>query len=406
MIKKFFVVASLLLLSAFSVSANRLCTSGFETNDIVANNTDWDGVTGAMTVVSTPVNSGTYALRIVTTAAQKGLYCGLTNAAGEGESVFIRFYFRRASGTGRIASFQNSSAASIASLEIDGSNQLTMTNIGDSSVITGATITADVWYRVEARVKVSDTVGELELYIDGVSQGSLTSKDTLNTDIKRIYLGTNPNSTTADNYFDDFAANDSNGTFQTGLPGAGSIAMVVPASDVAVTWTKTGANCSGTTNTDCVDDEPGAPDDLSGYNTIVATNGSEDQFAVTALPAEVPSDADITVLYLRWKVGGTSATGTNTARLLIWDESSVQTLGTSGAVCDQNGWYQAHQGAPAFMSFDPGTRTKANINSFNIGYETVSLAQTCNVTALWLYVEWVPGAASSTPPKRKEVVFP
>jgi hypothetical protein len=199
-------------------------------------------------------------------------------------------------------------------------------------------------------------------------------------------------------FMDDFAINDATGTFQTGYPGPGKIAMTKPASDNTVTWTKTGANCSGTTNTDCVDDLPGAPDDASGYNNTSTVQ--TDRLNSTALPAEVPSDADIILVDVYARLGGSSTTGTNTARVALWDESATKTVGPTYAGCDTTTWVVMT--TADHLVLDAGTRTKANMDSFDLGYEPVSLNQTCRATALWANVEWQPAppAAQAMPPRR------
>jgi hypothetical protein len=149
-----------------------------------------------------------------------------------------------------------------------------------------------------------------------------------------------------------------------------------------------------------VDDEPGTPDDASGYNTSSTAN-NEDRLNVTALPSEVPSDADIILVdvYDRWDGNGT--TGTRQGRALLWDESGSQTNGLTHTRCDiaAGNWTIAN--TAQHIVFDAGTRTKANIESFDVGYEPLNNAE-CRVTAIWANVEWkvAPPAAQAMPPRR------
>jgi hypothetical protein len=157
-----------------------------------------------------------------------------------------------------------------------------------------------------------------------------------------------------------------------------------------VAWTKNGVNCSGTTNSDCVDDVPGTPDDLSGYNE--ATAAATDRLNTTGLGAEVPSDADIISVTVLARFGGDSTAGTRQCRVSIWDETGTKTQGPVTSLCDINGWNV--MGTNDRLVFDAGTRTKADINDpdFDIGYEWI--AATNRVTALWANVEWIEAPAA------------
>lgn len=389
--KRLLLIFALFLLP---VKADRLFTSGFETNDFT--NTEWNAASAsAPSIQGTTVHSGTYAMEVSTSANQKWSRWITTSTVTSG-TYFVRFYFRVASGTGRVAAVASNADSLSFDIALNGSNQLVLTNTADSSTITSSALTANTWYRVEYRLVISDTVGELELYLDGTSQGSLTSKDTLPTNVQRFYFGNVSSSATFDYFYDDVAINDTGGTFQTTLAGAGKIGLMKPGGDNTVTWTKTGANCSGTTNTDCVDDVPGAPDFASGYNDTSSVQ--TDRFDIATLPAEITSDADMILIHVMGTIGGSSTTGTNTFRFALWDDGGTKTTGPTSAACDVNGWNTIQVGGVVnslTYVYDLGTKTKANTQSFDIGYEPVSLNQTCRATALWANVEWIEGAGTT-----------
>ncbi|MCI0624847.1 MAG: hypothetical protein L0387_24945, partial [Acidobacteria bacterium] len=277
---------------------------------------------------------------------------------------------------------------------------------GTPTTVCGSTdITTNTWYRVEVRHLLSDTVGELQLRLyDGDSTStiddvSLTGEDTLPTNIQQFFLG-NLLSSTYDVNFDDVAINNDSGTFQNSWPGPGKIALVAPASDDTVQWTRQGAGCTAT-NTDCVDDVPGTPDDATGYNDN-GTSGNTDRLNKDALPAEVPSDADIILVDVYARFGGSGTAGVRQCSVELWDEGGNQTSGPTTGLCDTTGWNL--MGTDDHLVFDAGARTKANLDDadFDIGYANRS-NHSNRVSAVWANVEWIEAPPAPTVMPRREI---
>jgi hypothetical protein len=270
-------------------------------------------------------------------------------------------------------------------------------------------LSTSVWYRIEVSHVLLDAGGsmELRLYSDmgaiPLETVSITGEDTLRTNVTQFYFGSLGGNSTQDFYMDDIVLNTSAGVapFNTWAGGT-KFALLKPTSNSSVTWTRAGANCSGTTNADCVDDEPGPPDDASGYATSSTAN-NEDRLNVASLPSEIPSDADMISLtvYDRWDGNGT--TGTRQGRHLIWDEAGAQTNGPTHTRCDVTAGSWSIATPSQITVLDLGTRSKANVGSFDLGYEPLNTAE-CRVTAIWGNVEWKP-APSASPRRRRPVVW-
>ena len=377
--------------------ADRSHTCGFEEGEAASGITIWNVLGGSgVNIVTTPVYSGTYAMRANRiTSGTASLRRDLAAADTTG-TYCQQMRLRRATGTPSAATIvhqvRSSTSTDAWQISVDTSNVLSLINANDASSITGPTLTIDTWYQVESCVLLSTTVGTLELKVDGVSQGTLTGKNTLPTNVNYFYWGIFNTVVTADFYFDDIVLNTELGTVFNSWPNGERIALLKPASDNTVLWTKTGANCSGTTNTDCVDDQPGTPDDASGY-TMSATANQEDRLNVGTLPAEVPSDADMLVLDVYYRWGGNGNTGTREGRTLIWDEASVQTNGPTHNRCDFAAGTWNIATTANHQVFDLGARSKANVEAFDLGYEPLNSAE-CRVTSLWGNVGWK--AASAT----------
>jgi len=392
------VVVLMLALPASPVLANRLHTVGFETNNISSTSTTELSTitTGTPTIVTSPVHSGTYSVEINPSASSESAKISLTGRTLG--TIWLHFYVYFTalppSTTAEIfASWDGGLSAENWRIELTSAGALSLYNDPTATRINATTtIQTGQWYEIGVEHVISNTAGSLELQVDCQSEGTpLTSVDTLATNVGAWNIGQWGTFTA---YYDDIVTNDQNSAqgskFATWPACPDNLYMLKPASDNSVTWAKNGANCSGTTNTDCVDDEPGTPDDASGY-VSTSTNGAEDRLNSTTFSGGPDSDDTIISLVEVARFGGSSASGTNTGRLLFWDETGSQGVGTSGPVCDINGWTASHNPIATngtHFVFDPGSRHKADIEAFDWGYEPVQVSGSCRVTSLWVMVEW------------------
>jgi len=385
----------------------RLSTSGFETNNLLQ--TEWSSIptqNGTLAIITTTPHSGTYCLQ----AAQGGsaghniVLLALTSAATSG-THFLSFAFKIVTDPGAyphcVASFRNSGGGStgggpieihlISGPKLAIRNRLTATTTNGTT-----TLSLNTWYVVQIKVVIADSPnGSVELKIGTNVEASQTNTDTLDgtNGMRGFQLGgqLGDGATSKANWeyhYDDVILNDATGSFQTDYPAIGSkIALMVPSSDVAVAWTKAGTTPAAT-NWQGVDDEPGTPNDGTDFNQKGDASG-EDKLGASSLPAEVPSNADMISMDVYGRVGS-DATGTRTMALKVWDEAGTGTQGPS-VNCSINGWKIL--ATAEHQVFDLGTRTKANVNSFNIGYvSTGGASANKNISALWANVEWIESA--------------
>ena len=377
----------------------RLFTSGFEENNLLE--TMWLDFNPTQHSISTvQKHSGTYALRANPTSNNTGVFKRLSPNKNSG-TVWTRVYYRVASfpvggdatlHTIESSSFERSVEAWL--IDVGGNKRIRLVN-----VITGTNqdssfnLSADTWYRIEVRLLISDTVGEAELrHYTGDSTTpdftlSITGEDTLPTNIEAFAFGSYTNNQTSDIFLDDIAINDDAGAapFNT-WTGPGKIFLIEPASDVSVAWTKSGS-VPAATNWEGVDDLPGTPNDATDYNSDSGTT-NVDRLGLTNLGAEVGSGDDIILLDAYARVQGGAAS--QTAILRIWDEGGTPSDGPSIAL--PNGSWGILSTAE-HQVFEAGTRTKANIDSFDAGYKGASGASAKDITALWLNVEWIEAVA-------------
>jgi hypothetical protein len=391
-----FVLLLACLLLAIPAQADRLLTTGLEENNGSA--TMWSTVNG--TFITSPVHSGTYAGQ--TTSAQ--IFQRRITAALTSGTLFTRFYFRTGTiPTGARVFFQwfSSGASSGPMLRTLATGAVRLVNSpGGTQDDSTFTLSVDTWYRFELRHLISDTVGELELRI--YTGDSTTIEETLSTPVGDTLPGNiidvRFTAEFATNFFDDISINDESGAvpFNT-WPGPGKTFLLEPSGDNTVTWTKDGSSPAAT-NWEGVDDLPGAPDDGVTYNS--KTSNGTDKLDLSNLGAEVPSDADIISVDVYGRQGSTGTTGTRNITYELWDQADSQTTGPT-VDCKINGWRRAD--TDEHLVFDAGSRSKANIDSFRIGYQrNHGGGNEDRITAQWVNVEWIEAAAA--PAFRPKVV--
>lgn len=409
------VAVLLTLLLQSPALAARLFTSGFETNNFTA--TEWSTVTttgnGRNTIVTSPVHSGTYAYRsdVTSAAASSVAYVGrILGAQQTSGSMYTRFMFRwvtrPAAVDGKIFIAQNAAATSVYRIDHRGSTNgtavLLLQNLVAATTATGTVaLDTDTWYRIELDMVIADSPnGSLtaRLYSGSSTTAletlTLSAQDTLSSGVQILRYGQASTSDDAwEYYIDDIAVTDDTGSFQTTQPGPGKTAMLVPAAEGAtIQWTP----LSGTDNALMVDDVPGAPDDSTTYNAT-STAGNVDRLTLTNLPAEVPSDATIRLAHVYGRFGGDSTTGSPRARLKLWDDVGTLTDGPNLNDVDFNGW-PGNLSTNELLVVDTAGKTKANLDSFEVGYEDVTdTAVEQRVTAVWVNVEWTEFVASACP---------
>jgi hypothetical protein len=385
----------------------RLFGSGAETNNKLE--TEWEETSGTMNFVTSPVHSGTYSVQPA--LAGPGGDDSLTKVLATGISsgtFWTRFYFHASQeGANNFWAWIHQLRAGFTTCGIvqynPNTRKMRIVNdleAGDPSAEASVALTAGTWYRVILRTLISDTVGELELRIYELesttlhTSASMSGQDTNPGAYTRFHWGKMAGFGTMDAVlsFDDFAINDDTGTFENTEPGPGKIALVKPNGDNSVTWTKDGS-APAATNFEGVDDVPGAPDEGVTYNSK-SSNGT-DKLDLSNLPAEVPSDADIILLDVYGRQGSDGTTGTRNLTYELWDEADAQTTGPA-VDCKISGWRIAD--SDEHLVFDAGARSKADIDSFRVGYQrNHGGGNEDRITAQWVNVEWTESAAAPDP---------
>jgi hypothetical protein len=283
----------------------------------------------------------------------------------------------------------------------DGFTETTLTG-------TSAALALGTWYRVELDYTDVDNGGVIASGIapfKAYLNGTLFA-DTLCSNItgfSRIRMGVQLAATT-DIYIDDVAVNDTTGTVQNGLPGAGSVVHLRPnaAGDNNLWTTAVGGTAGTANNYTRVNERP--PDDATSYNQT-ATSGTTtiDDFNVdnTATAGIGASDTIRLV-----QVGGRVASSATTAASIVY-RIKGQAAGTvleSASVSVANTSWSVHSGVSprpyqltAYTNPQTGAAwTPSTLDSAQIGYRgNVSQTTVRRVSNLWALVEFVPNTGTS-----------
>lgn len=255
------------------------------------------GLTGTASIVTSPVRSGEYSLRVNPTTTGTGYFqlFGF-NVIGNGvklafnsATTYVRFYFRYAtlpaSNDEEIVSInQTSSATQKCSLRINSTGNLVLYDSVLAQIgSTGSTVlSANTWYIIEISVASGLTAAvEVKLGIDGGSE-SVEISGTGNTDSTNagnVQFGkaNNRNSQTVDFFYDDIAISDS------AYPGPGKILrMDIDGDGTNVSWTIGAGAGSDYQNIDDYASQADNDGDTTYLTTSTNTNSQDAAFESAA----------------------------------------------------------------------------------------------------------------------------
>lgn len=189
-----------------------------------------ENVTGTPTLVTSPVHSGVYAMKLTLDGAT-AQYMRMP-ITGTPQIGVVRFYLRLnavASAAWPIASFHFLTAAGSGNFEITTGRVLRAT-IGAGAAQTGPTLTLDQWYCVEGRMNITGTTWTLDWRVDGVdyTQATLSGQATTDSIIYFRFGSSTASLNTGVCFFDDYIYSETSADYPFG---PGKTAIIVPVAD-------------------------------------------------------------------------------------------------------------------------------------------------------------------------------
>ena len=151
-------------------------------------------------------------------------------------------------------------------------------------------LTAAAWHHIEMKVLFSQTVGTIEVRVDGVPVTGLvlTGQDTCATALVecsqiRLSIPAKIGGSPPVYYWRDLVVWNSSGTANNNFMGTVRVLRLVPTSDVALNWTPS----TGSTGFDLIDEA--SPNDDTDYISAPSTLPAAYQAGLTNLPSDVTS---------------------------------------------------------------------------------------------------------------------
>lgn len=386
----------------------RLWSAGAEFNSLSAGFEF--GVSFGTPVISSAVKrSGSYSLSIpsLTTLTAKGVRYQFASPSSNG-ALFFRVYFRVDTLPLLETAIINlndadDNATPVVYITLDATGALALFDedgqIGsDSSALSTAT-----WYRIEIEYDRTGAAGAhiVRARIDGTEFAGAANRD-LSVGIQFWAVGGNLDGSanaTGVWYFDDWAINNSSGSFQNSYPGEGEIIILRPngAGD-NTTWTRGGTDTGA--NWDQVND---ITHDDAGTYVESNTSGEIDDYNIEDTPAALESTDTINCVQVGVRSAVSDTTGGDPDVTLRIKASSGGTLEESASLNVSVLAYRTNNNAIntyALTLYDlPGASTtawtKADLDQAQIGIrESETDTHFARVSNLWLLVDHKPGAAA------------
>lgn len=422
MLRTVLATVLLVLVSAGTVRADRLFTSGFElqttTNGIEWFTGDATPTACAVNTTANRVRTGASSLRCQnpSSGAVKGQVTRLSDLAN-GSSRFLRAYVwidTLPDATTGIMGFGTQARADRVNLRLHTDGTLSVsTDNGTETVGPGSTaLSTGQWYRIELRAKRHATLpdagqDEVEVKIDGVTELTSTTLG-ISSVFGRILVGTNTNTTdtatAVDVYFDDVAVNDSSGSSQTSWPAAGSVTSLFPTGSGEFEQTVSfGGSAPAATAWESTDDGT-ATGTVDGVDYVTFTSTSADWAGLGSRIALAMDDlpfADAVALVgfalrLNNAAAGTATytLGAQTGNGGTKSTASVQNYdgGTTWTLNSALGTRAAHQWV-LYADPDAAAWTRTSVNNLQYLVRGTDASPNINITAMWVTVEYTPGAA-------------
>ena len=271
----------------------RVFTTGFEFGDLL----DVTVVTGC-TIVTSPVRTGTYAIRLTTGHV---FSVGLASAA----EYYVKCYFRFAvGGAATKIIYWTSGGTELGSIRFNASNKIDLYNSTSNLAASGVrALSIDTWYLIEVRIKVDDATGVIEVKVDGAADATFRgdTKPGAQTTIDAVIFTDAMGGSNNYFYFDDIAIDGA------AYPGDGRVIRLGPNGNGDVTQ-MLGSDGNQTDNYLLVDEVPHNSDADYVYETVV------DKYDLYALADTGLSNVAITRVWAEARAQG--AAGDNLAMVL------------------------------------------------------------------------------------------
>lgn len=380
----------------------RLATIGFELQSLTAG-VEIDSISSTPTIDTTTFRNGGASVRVNGTTISKFVthqYAG----TGLAQNRFFRFYLRIATASSvdaaAFALFRDGTNGNGMSLRMNTNRTLEMWDeqAGVQRGSDSAALALNTWYRIE--MQYNRAAGTGQAFIDGVQFATGTQSANLDMNVVRFGM---IDTATCDLNYDDLAINDSSGSSQTGLPGAGNVIRLTPngAGD-ANAWLNTAGGAGDANNYTLVDET--TPDDAT---TMVQSGilNSEDLYNCT--DSGIGAGDTVNVVHIVGRFRNNTA-DTLTAFKFEIEKTTGGTKAQSASIVPNSTTWKTNAIAapinpPITLYNDPDGNpwTQATLDSIQIGQiDAVVNVNRAQVTLVCAMVDYTPASGVATISRR------
>lgn len=365
----------------------RLYTCGFENQGTYTtgeNNKEWSYVVdGSALSISTSIKrSGAASLRVHQVSNEMNMYQTL----GTPTEIYFRFYLYIVSlpaSAIEITRVYTSSSIyahrlilnSDGSLDLQGRVGTSLVKIGSSSPV----LALNTWHCVEGYVKVNATTWNYGARLNYTQFASGSDSSQASTTVLRFYLTTDV--VDCDFYVDDFAINDSTGTYQNSWPGNGRVVYLRP-------------NEAGDVN-DCLSGDYSSineviSDDATSYAVFDNDNDILDVHINSPSSNGIANSDKISVVTVISRASTKTAANAQ-YNLRLKSQSSGTVLSSSNIILNTTAYWNNPQTYGIISYVDTqagGVWTPALLETAQIGIQVTDASPNIWLTQLYLIVEY------------------
>lgn len=382
----------------------RLRSIGFELNTVtngVEVTTNNFGSGTAPTVVTTPVNTGIYAMKHTATASNSSaMYQFSSGGIGV---AFIRGWFNV--GAYPLANCTildlGTAAAAYGGIFMNSSGQLginyNLLTVNTYDTTLTSAVSLNTWHYID--LKIDSTTANVQIvtgYLDGVLINTMTGTRVLGSNSLTLGVwGVGLRETaTATVYFDDIAINDGTGSFQNTYVGNSQLVRATPnGTGDSNTWLTGSGGTAGSTNNYTRVNEL-TPNGATSYNLYRSPTSAPSDLYTVSVPT-IPSGATVNVVELSVWYAGASASANSQFELQL-EKTSGGTISQSSAITPNATTYKANANAvpansPLVLYSDPdGTPwTLVTVASMQIGmFGNSASTNYAEISTVWGYVDY------------------
>lgn len=387
----------------------RIVFGGFEHNS-TANTDEVDviAVPGAISIDSGTVRSGSYSLKVASTANQPVVSFN-GNLSNQSTEAYIRVYMYISSmpnANCAVLGFRNTGVSNRCRILLTSTGTLRLVQTGGTQVGSdSAALSTNTWYRLELKNDASTNPGTIEARYtacdaSGVDPGGAgttiaSGADSLQGTWGRMAIGAYAVNNTGTLYFDDYAFNDTTGSNQNSWCGSGKVIRLKPnGAGISNTFeTQVGGTAGSANNYTRVNEitqdgatSYNASSTLSTYDhfTVDDSNiGSQDIVNVVGLNATIANitaaDATSQLFLQLFSVSG----GTGTATFPIPNSTTFKT-----------GYFGNLNSYPWFVTYatpEGPAWTKSTLDTMILAYGVWTIGTNpVAVSAIWAIVDYTP----------------